>query len=122
QRHLCSKRLLAPLPSVFSLNRSRPPRDRHSFPTRRSSDLTAARGARGDPQGRPPPPRAARRGRDDGPGRRHRRAARGGGGRPCRSEEHTSELQSRGQLVCRLLLQKKTISEKRFYSVNSSRR
>src|SRR5690625_5782173 len=25
-----------------------------------------------------------------------------------RSEEHTSELQSRGQLVCRLLLEKKT--------------
>src|SRR5439155_10948888 len=31
-------------------------------------------------------------------------------GRPCdfsRSEEHTSELQSRGHLVCRLLLEKK---------------
>src|SRR5690625_6890714 len=26
---------------------------------------------------------------------------------PVRSEEHTSELQSRGQLVCRLLLEKK---------------
>src|SRR5207253_8577257 len=26
---------------------------------------------------------------------------------PSRSEEHTSELQSRGQLVCRLLLEKK---------------
>src|SRR5437660_3279947 len=31
------------------------------------------------------------------------RAAAGG----CRSEEHTSELQSRGHLVCRLLLEKK---------------
>src|SRR5690625_6894674 len=29
-----------------------------------------------------------------------------------RSEEHTSELQSRGHLVCRLLLEKKKISEK----------
>src|SRR5690625_5496541 len=29
-----------------------------------------------------------------------------------RSEEHTSELQSRGQLVCRLLLEKKKINEK----------
>src|SRR5439155_15203546 len=29
-------------------------------------------------------------------------------GYPARSEEHTSELQSRGQLVCRLLLEKKT--------------
>src|SRR5439155_24665559 len=28
-------------------------------------------------------------------------------GRPARSEEHTSELQSRGHLVCRLLLEKK---------------
>src|SRR5207253_10915583 len=28
-----------------------------------------------------------------------------------RSEEHTSELQSRGQLVCRLLLEKKTYDE-----------
>src|SRR5207253_6910782 len=29
--------------------------------------------------------------------------------RPYRSEEHTSELQSRGHLVCRLLLEKKKI-------------
>src|SRR5690625_6851600 len=29
--------------------------------------------------------------------------------RICRSEEHTSELQSRGHLVCRLLLEKKKI-------------
>src|SRR5690625_6557981 len=27
----------------------------------------------------------------------------------CRSEEHTSELQSRGHLVCRLLLEKKKL-------------
>src|SRR5690625_5909480 len=33
---------------------------------------------------------------------RHRRDRLG-----CRSEEHTSELQSRGHLVCRLLLEKK---------------
>src|SRR5437870_12677931 len=31
----------------------------------------------------------------------------GDGGVACRSEEHTSELQSRGHLVCRLLLEKK---------------
>src|SRR5690606_41502247 len=30
-----------------------------------------------------------------------------GGGDPSRSEEHTSELQSRENLVCRLLLEKK---------------
>src|SRR3712207_7089218 len=34
---------------------------------------------------------------------------RKGGGRPPRSEEHTSELQSRQYLVCRLLLEKKTL-------------
>src|SRR2546430_15248479 len=40
--------------------------------------------------------------RSDGPGRR----ARGAHG-PRRSEEHTSELQSQSNLVCRLLLEKK---------------
>src|SRR3712207_8688839 len=33
--------------------------------------------------------------------------ASGNGGRPSRSEEHTSEIQSRQYLVCRLLLEKK---------------
>src|SRR5215208_4484443 len=37
----------------------------------------------------------------------------------CRSEEHTSELQSRGHLVCRLLLEKKKESER---STESRRR
>src|SRR5215208_8523133 len=48
------------------------------------------------------------------PASRRRGSARGDGGgrsreahRPRRSEEHTSELQSRGHLVCRLLLEKK---------------
>src|SRR3712207_7671737 len=51
---------------------------------------------------RPTPPRCARR-----------RPARPSGSRPgpagcaARSEEHTSELQSRQYLVCRLLLEKK---------------
>src|SRR5215510_15902713 len=31
----------------------------------------------------------------------------------CRSEEHTSELQSRGHLVCRLLLEKKKKKKKK---------
>src|SRR5437870_9739161 len=35
-----------------------------------------------------------------------------------RSEEHTSELQSRGHLVCRLLLEKKKESQKRHARVN----
>src|SRR3712207_7801363 len=58
-------------------------------------------------------------GEGDGPGahdalgRAHDRAPRGGarlgehGERQSRSEEHTSELQSRQYLVCRLLLEKK---------------
>src|SRR5690625_2917107 len=37
---------------------------------------------------------------------------------PARSEEHTSELQSRGHLVCRLLLEKK--KKKSDYNVDSS--
>src|SRR5690625_7101089 len=49
--------------------------------------------------------RSAARGRP-GVGRRRRGGgANGSAGR--RSEEHTSELQSRGHLVCRLLLEKK---------------
>src|SRR5438270_13727466 len=58
-------------------------RDLHSFPTRRSSDLAVM-----PPGSRAPGPAA--------PGSRHRR-----------SEEHTSELQSQSNLVCRLLLEKK---------------
>src|SRR5437868_13485289 len=78
----------------------------HSFPTRRSSDLVHHAGPDG-------PARAALPG-----GIRGRRAAlrglpagaggdRRGLGRRRRSEEHTSELQSRFDLVCRLLLEKK---------------
>src|SRR5207253_11213178 len=50
--------------------------------------------------------------RPRGPRQAHVPAAERGEGRwtlymPDRSEEHTSELQSRGHLVCRLLLEKK---------------
>src|SRR5690625_5466516 len=38
-----------------------------------------------------------------------------------RSEEHTSELQSRGHLVCRLLLEKQKIYRQRYGSHSSSR-
>src|SRR2546428_2092868 len=47
---------------------------------------------------------------DRSPGRRQARAPlprRRADGDPRRSEEHTSELQSRSDLVCRLLLEKK---------------
>src|SRR2546421_8217499 len=35
-----------------------------------------------------------------------------------RSEEHTSELQSRSDLVCRLLLEKKKNKEEHYYALN----
>src|SRR5439155_9485920 len=38
-------------------------------------------------------------------------AANDTGTQPARSEEHTSELQSRGHLVCRLLLEKKKLNK-----------
>src|SRR2546422_6489680 len=41
-----------------------------------------------------------------------KRRARGSAACSCRSEEHTSELQSRLHLVCRLLLEKKKIKSK----------
>src|SRR5439155_13387183 len=74
----------------------------HSFPTRRSSDLGWPRTSRG---------RAGRRGRAAvaAAGSRGSRGPVPGRAGPWpRSEEHTSELQSRGQLVCRLLLEKNT--------------
>src|SRR5437870_6969818 len=54
----------------------------------------------------PTPDRSARRRRRGSTPRGPRHAARGPSGM-ARSEEHTSELQSRGHLVCRLLLEKK---------------
>src|SRR5438093_6716912 len=76
----------------FFLMIRRPPRPT-LFPTRRSSDLG------GEPP-HPPPARRARAAPRAGAGRD--RPARGD-----RSEEHTSELQSLTNLVCRLLLEKK---------------
>src|SRR5438874_11931562 len=70
-------------------------RDLHSFPTRRSSDLRSSRISRATGGGWARPTSSSR----CRPGSTSRRAAR--------SEEHTSELQSRRDLVCRLLLEKK---------------
>src|SRR5690348_9432034 len=104
--------LRSPLVPVYPfsfLRESRDPRDLHSFPTRRSSDLAAASGdvavvdeplvgvgdhAAGDPQVR---------GQDAGGGQpaADRQAAVAD---RLRSEEHTSELQSPVHLVCRPLL------------------
>src|SRR5439155_26470746 len=104
---------MPPIYIVTLLSHSaRHPHDLHPFPTRRSSDLRS----RADP-----PPRISRRthgasqprvvlrppggGVGAGPPPGGRRTTRGW--EAPRSEEHTSELQSRGHLVCRLLLEKK---------------
>src|SRR3712207_8490584 len=53
-------------------------------------------------------------------GAEHRQGVPDGALQPPRSEEHTSELQSRQYLVCRLLLEKKKKKYKRnIYSMNS---
>src|SRR5205085_7360484 len=86
----------------------------HSFPTRRSSDLVD----RQRPHQLARPVRRLQPGRCldrhgeqhpdgiDGHGRR-------GDGLARRSEEHTSELQSQSNLVCRLLLEKKKKKKKK---------
>src|SRR6266852_9134466 len=76
-------------PFIFFFYCSGHHRDLHSFPTRRSSDLSPR-------NARPPPPTAP-----------ENRTSRGAAISSRRSEEHTSELQSRYHLVCRLLLEKK---------------
>src|SRR2546430_8235281 len=39
-----------------------------------------------------------------------------------RSEEHTSELQSQSNLVCRLLLEKKKKKKKKYYNIETKKR
>src|SRR5437870_9795776 len=78
----------------------------HSFPTRRSSDLAGSehviRFQMGDRQFTPPEISAfVLRELKERASRFNSRNTN------ARSEEHTSELQSRGHLVCRLLLEKK---------------
>src|SRR5215208_8500167 len=41
---------------------------------------------------------------------------------PSRSEEHTSELQSRGHLVCRLLLEKKKTKARTLFPAKTKKR
>src|SRR5688500_19062431 len=96
-------------------------RDLRAFPTRRSSDLAgvvrdAARSA-GDGRGAArraaslaDPARESLAGRDRvASGARRRGEAGCRSAARVRSEEHTSELQSPCNLVCRLLLQKKIV-------------
>src|SRR5439155_23240550 len=107
-----------PLSSRLTSPRPAPHRPLPSSPTRRSSDLTRP------PSPFPLPRRSVTNPEPYSVGPRHvpcpldstdvRIPKRGtwGGDHACRvlgcrSEEHTSELQSRGHLVCRLLLEKK---------------
>src|SRR5438876_9461662 len=73
------------LPRIFFFRGNVAPRILHSFPTRRSSDLSTNRYV--NPYFTYDTP----------------------GGSVGRSEEHTSELQSPVHLVCRLLLEKKKL-------------
>src|SRR3712207_9086882 len=79
------------------------------FPTRRSSDLCGVDRRRDLDVTRPQPERRSR----DGTGWENLSGVRGGApaAGDARSEEHTSELQSRQYLVCRLLLEKKKKSK-----------
>src|SRR5690606_41707455 len=105
----------------FSMYASSPPPDSHSYPTRRSSDLLLLPAARLEgacegllhavqvaqvdivlPIGDLDPGVPERLG-DGQPELR----LNGESAHDVRSEEHTSELQSRENLVCRLLLEKK---------------
>src|SRR5207249_11214034 len=107
---------LSPSFYSFSLHRSRAPRYLHSFPTRRSSDLV-------DQQGNLQPLVAATVPSVENslwqvfPDGRMQTTWKLNPKVVCmrpsgkRSEEHTSELQSRFDLVCRLLLEKKKKKE-----------
>src|SRR5438874_8912338 len=80
-------------------------RDQPSFPTRRSSDLDVVEALRRVARQRRHLGAALHLEHADGVGLVESRA------QMARSEEHTSELQSRRDLVCRLLLEKKKPSE-----------
>src|SRR5437870_10980912 len=90
--------ILPSAPILFFLKGHGNHRNLHSFPTRRSSDLEI-------------PERSACPARAGGCSARQSRASRARLPDD-RSEEHTSELQSRGHLVCRLLLEKKNSGSK----------
>src|SRR5690349_24169796 len=86
-----------------TLFRSRGPRGTQppAWPCRRGGGLGRGRGRRGD-------------------GRAHPLAVRAAAVAAVRSEEHTSELQSRRDLVCRLLLEKKKKKNKRHSNERTS--
>src|SRR5207253_10214338 len=111
-----------PLLPTFSFTSLAPPRDLHSFPTRRSSDLEGEK-VQADWLFNfvkaPVPIRPWLQVRMPTFGLADEEANTVVGYFEAldrvqvRSEEHTSELQSRGHLVCRLLLEKKKNKQRR---------
>src|SRR5690606_40895327 len=99
----------------FSFPPSPPHRDLPSFPTRRSSDLRVFLSHAPRPSD-PPRVRHAAPAPDGRTARWAPTISRSTRDAPhparTRSEEHTSELQSRENLVCRLLLEKKKKTKK----------
>src|SRR3712207_9299440 len=95
--------------SFFFLMIRRPPRSTlFPYTTLFRSQVLAIHGRAARPARSPSRDPAVPRRRTHVPGvARPRRSARRALGRLIRSEEHTSELQSRQYLVCRLLLEKK---------------
>src|SRR5439155_12258143 len=107
-------------PLTFFIYASGSPQNKHSFPTRRSSDLRRSRN-NGSPPFRSSPRCCGCSWKSRDSVRVPPSGACSAAARPfplswpsdclrastSRSEEHTSELQSRGHLVCRLLLEKK---------------
>src|SRR5437868_12085700 len=97
--------------TAMYFHRNIPTRDLHSFPTRRSSDLNHLgqdRLSGGSPRREK---REQQQGQKDAAAHYRpncRRLEKWCVAFKRRSEEHTSELQSRFDLVCRLLLEKKT--------------
>src|SRR5207248_9553063 len=109
----------AVLAYVLSFPNYTSPRALHSFPTRRSSDLLEPLRLRGVRVHRDPHRRRAVALRVHEVDRRlvagHQAPVRVRG---LRSEEHTSELQSPYDLVCRLLLEKKKCGLVHCYSLS----
>src|SRR5439155_14457224 len=106
--------------SLFSIYRSGHHLHLHSFPTRRSSDLSMK--GRMEKMPSVTNPRVANVQKKSFERKAWKKVINAGSliavstvtmplarnsATTCRSEEHTSELQSRGHLVCRLLLEKK---------------
>src|SRR5436190_4591449 len=91
---VCANHNASAIDPIFFFECSRYHQDLHSFPTRRSSDLAAGAGVLALVAARLLPLAA---GPVDVVGATVHE----------RSEEHTSELQSHSDLVCRLLLEKK---------------